>query len=205
MYIVGDTMNQEIEIEFKNLLTIDEYNKLSTIYSSQLCKKQKQTNYYFDDSRMSLKEHGCALRIREKSGEYYLTFKEPHHDGLLETHQKLTNTEKDEAIKLGKIPSGDVLNQVQNKLKSMKTEFVLLGELTTFRMEGNVEGGLLVLDESHYLHMIDYELEFECNDVHLGKKAFDKLLETHNIRSRHTPNKIRRFFELKMKLERKNT
>ncbi|MFP3488877.1 CYTH domain-containing protein, partial [Staphylococcus sp. SIMBA_130] len=52
-----------------------------------------QINHYFETKEFSLKELGCAIRIREKDGKYTLTLKEPHPDGLLETHDLLTKQE----------------------------------------------------------------------------------------------------------------
>ncbi|UCZ51948.1 CYTH domain-containing protein [Bacillus shivajii] len=192
-------MNQEIEIEFKNLLTKQEYVLLCDKYSEVLSDKKIQTNFYFDDEQMSLKEHGSALRIREKSGKYVLTFKQPHKEGLLETHQSLTGIEKENAVHSGSIPKGDVLNQIQALLNRNDIHFNYLGELTTIRMEGEVEGGLLVLDQSKYFDITDYELEFECNEAEPGKQAFNTILATCDIPIRPTPNKIRRFFEEKIK------
>ncbi len=59
-------MTQEIEIEFKNLLTKSEFLKLS----EALCMKEhdfkQQVNHYFDTKDFSLKQKKSALRIREK-------------------------------------------------------------------------------------------------------------------------------------------
>ncbi|WP_212685903.1 CYTH domain-containing protein, partial [Salmonella enterica] len=82
-------MAQEIEIEFKNLLTEEEYLKLLSNLPFPKYS-QTQTNYYFETEDFSLKAHGSALRIREKNGNYTLTLKETHELGLLETHDALT-------------------------------------------------------------------------------------------------------------------
>src|SRR5699024_2293642 len=85
-------MSQEIEIEYKNLLTKQEFDYLLGHFPFPQ-NSQKQTNFYFETENFSLKENGAALRIREKDGHYRLTLKEPHPDGLLETHDPLTEAE----------------------------------------------------------------------------------------------------------------
>ncbi len=95
-------MTQEIEIEFKNLLTKSEFLKLS----EALCMKEhdfkQQVNHYFDTKDFSLKQKKSALRIREKDGAFVLTLKEPAAVGLLETHQELAAPDLD----VFKIPDG---------------------------------------------------------------------------------------------------
>lgn len=68
-------MSQEIEIEYKNLITIDEYNQLLTAYPFPQ-EGKKQINYYFETADRKLQHQGCALRIREKSDTYHITLKE---------------------------------------------------------------------------------------------------------------------------------
>lgn len=102
-------MTQEIEIEFKNLLTKSEFLKLS----EALCMKEhdfkQQVNHYFDTKDFSLKQKKSALRIREKDGAFVLTLKEPAAVGLLETHQELAAPDLD----VFKIPEGSVKRQLE--------------------------------------------------------------------------------------------
>src|SRR5690625_4119666 len=82
-------MAQEIEIEYKMLLTKTEFERL--LSSNPFPKAgEKQINYYFDTKHFSLQKKSCALRIREKNNIYQLTLKEPHTTGLLETHDTLS-------------------------------------------------------------------------------------------------------------------
>ena len=193
-------MHQEIEIEFKNLLTKDEYDML--IISFNLTEKEKalQTNHYFDTSAMALKENHSALRVRKKGTSYTLTLKQPHEDALLETHQKCSENEFSRAIEEGVLPVGPVLKQINQLLNTRPDTYSYLGELTTERIELKLDEGLLVLDKSSYFNHSDYELEFEVTDRHEGKAAFDQLLHTHSIPKRETKNKIQRFYEEKLRL-----
>src|SRR5699024_2845050 len=84
-------MSQEMEFESKNLLTKKEYQRLNDHLNHTKIKPKTQTNYYFETDNFALKEKGAALRIRVKEGQYYLTLKQPKLDGLLETHESITN------------------------------------------------------------------------------------------------------------------
>src|SRR5699024_11479055 len=83
-------LSQEIEIEFKNLLTKEEFNQIRT-YLSFPDKGVAQTNFYFETKDFTLKNNHAALRIREKNGEYTLTLKQPGGQGLLERSEEHTS------------------------------------------------------------------------------------------------------------------
>src|SRR5699024_12135520 len=81
-------MSQEIEIEYKNLITEHEYNQILKAYPFPK-EGVKQINHYFETAHRELGQMGYAIRIREKSNTYTLTLKEPHINGLLETHDTI--------------------------------------------------------------------------------------------------------------------
>ena len=185
-------MTQEIEIEYKNLLTKDEYEQL--LHSLPFPPSgNKQTNHYFESKDNLLKKEACALRIREKAGKYQLTLKEPHPDGLLETHDSLTEQEANAWLDGNIIPKKNTEKQLLNKGISMK-ELLYCGYLTTIRREIPYQGVLLVLDYSTYHGQEDYEFELEATSKDTGLQLFQQLLSEHNIQKRETPNKIERFF-----------
>jgi uncharacterized protein YjbK len=190
-------VNQEIEIEFKNLLTKEEFYHLTKTFSLEQ-SFVSQTNYYFDTSTLSLKNHGAALRIRLKKDTYTLTLKQPHDVGLLETHETLTKEEAQCIIAGGSIPNGAIATRISD-LGVDTALLTYLGELTTSRAETKYEDGLLVLDHSHYLSCDDYELEYEVQDEERGHQSFLSFLKTHHIPERKTDNKIKRFFLQKQK------
>jgi len=185
-------MAQEIEIEYKNLLTEKEFNHLLYHLPFPL-SGETQTNYYFETKDFALKSHKSALRIREKNGAYRLTLKEPRKVGLLETHDNLTKQEADAMIK----EQFNFNNEVSEQLKKLDISFedlVYYGRLKTVRRETNYEGALLVLDYSTYNGTADYELELEARSQQTGKEIFVTVLNKYNIPIRETPNKIKRFF-----------
>ncbi|GGE71832.1 CYTH domain-containing protein [Priestia taiwanensis] len=190
-------MKQEIEIEFKNLVTKEEFELLTDTFSLHN-SFISQTNYYFDTEALSLKDHGAALRIRVKKNTYTLTLKQPHDVGLFETHETLTKDEAMRIIDEGLIPNSTIASRIE-ALGISPSSLTYLGELTTSRAETEYEGGVLVLDHSHYLSCNDYELEYEVTDEAAGYTSFISLLETYCIPKRKTDNKIKRFFLQKQK------
>ncbi len=188
-------MTQEVEIEFKSMLTKDEYEALLDAY--QLADQVKwQANDYFDTPTFELRNHGAALRIREKKTGLVLTLKQPHDVGLLETHAPLTDEAAENLFKYGIVHD----EQMKEALASFNLTGPLehLGRLETKRAEIETADGLLVLDESNYLEIRDYEIEFEVTDETAGRIAFERLLAKHGIPLRPAKNKIVRFMEEKM-------
>jgi uncharacterized protein YjbK len=188
-------MSQEIEIEFKNLLTYDEFLRL--IDDFQVLRKDfvEQTNHYFDTESFHLKDHYSALRVRTRKETFTLTLKQQKDNYILETHQPLTENEF-LAIKDGQtIPEGEVTEKIEKLIPFQDIKY--LGSLTTMRAELPFKDGLIVLDENHYLGKIDYELEYESADYKEGLQNFMDLLASKMIPKRETENKISRFFQEK--------
>ncbi|MCM3602431.1 CYTH domain-containing protein [Robertmurraya korlensis] len=192
-------MSQHIEIEFKNMLTKEEYLHLITEFSINETMIDTQINHYFDTEKFQLKEMGSALRIREKEGRFELTLKQPLAVGLLETNQELTKDVAFSMLQGGSLPSGIVRDQLEkNDFPINKLQY--FGSLTTKRCELQYKGGLLVLDHSLYLLKEDYELEYEVEDPVEGELTFKQLLQSFNIPIRVTENKIKRFYNQKYSL-----
>ncbi|RYG72117.1 CYTH domain-containing protein [Lentibacillus lipolyticus] len=188
-------MTQEIEIEYKNLLTKSEFDRLLT--SLPFPEEAKsQTNHYFETKDFSLKRHGCALRIREKEGSFTLTLKEPHSTGLLETHDVLTNEQAASWMNGKPIYAEKTARQLDEK-GIYVDELVYYGSLTTHRRELAYGDVLLVLDDNTYSSKTDYELELEAASEKAGQTAMQQLLDQYQIEQRETPNKIQRFFAAK--------
>lgn len=185
-------MTQEIEIEYKNLLTKAEFDRLLKQYPFPE-KATVQMNYYLETDRFLLKENGCALRIREKNNRYVLTLKEPHKNGLLETHDTLTEEEMRRILHGGTMVKKDVANRLYT-LDIPLSSLHYYGELTTERRETTFDHALLVLDHSIYNDTNDYELEVEAPTETIGSRIFEQLLHRQGIPKRDTPNKIERFF-----------
>ncbi|WP_158282228.1 CYTH domain-containing protein [Salipaludibacillus keqinensis] len=195
-------MNQEIEIEFKNLINKDVYHDLLKKYESSRSPIFKQVNHYFDTDLFSLKAKGAALRVRYKKEGYILTLKQPHEGAILETHQSISESEFLSFKQHGSLTSGDVYHQLIELLENNLPPLHYLGYLTTERTEISLNDGLLVLDKSYYFDEIDYEIEFECTEAVAGQAAFEKLLENWKLDWVKPANKIERFYQAKQRFER---
>ncbi|MFD2130080.1 CYTH domain-containing protein [Pseudogracilibacillus auburnensis] len=185
-------MSQEIEIEYKVLLTKVEFDRLAKNLPFP-DQGVEQTNYYFDTKVMALKNVRCALRIRKKGNTYTLTLKEPHSDGILETHDTLTEKEFVSWINGTPIPKPNITKQLQ-QLQIDEANLVYLGALTTLRKTFMREEIEYVLDQSMYNGKTDYELEIEAPTHEKGLPAFQKILQAYKIKERKSVTKIERFF-----------
>lgn len=187
-------MAQEIEIEFKNLLTEQEYKKLLDFFKLDPSQGIVQTNHYFETKDFQLKSKSSALRIREKDNLFQLTLKEPHPEGLLETHDPLTKAEAKSWIDGEIIPKPHVANQ----LNQLSIDFAKLrygGALSTRRIETVYKETVIVLDYSTYNGNTDYELEIEAKDKLHGEAVFNEIINELAITKKETPNKIERFYK----------
>lgn len=195
-------MSEQLEIEFKNLLTAAEFAKLQHYFSILDEEFKIQHNHYFDSEQFSLKDKGCALRIREKNGKYECTLKQPHPDGLLETNEDLPVPLAQQIIKQGhfqdSLPVNSPIIAALNQLNIQLHSLTCFGSLKTSRAETVYKNGLLVLDNSFYLNKEDFELEYEVSNREEGEQHFHELLIALGIPLRHTDNKIKRFYQQKM-------
>lgn len=191
-------MSQNIEVEFKNMLTKAEYEQFLKKFMITETQIFSQENHYFDTADFALMREGSALRIRQKRGSYEMTLKQPATIGLLETNQNLSKNEALLAIEHGNLPTGIIQRLIEEYGISF-SQLVYFGSLKTNRVEWEYKKGLLVLDHSIYLKKEDYELEYEVEDFQAGQQIFLELLHRLEIPKRNTENKIRRFYNQKQK------
>ncbi|MCP3026669.1 CYTH domain-containing protein [Halobacillus sp. A5] len=189
-------MAQEIEIEFKNLLTEEEYVKLYNDLSFESLELIEQTNYYFETHDFKLKQLGAALRIRRKKDSWTLTLKQPHPEGLLETHDTLTQEDVNQWM-INRPISAPYVDQQLRELGVPLQELGYMGSLMTRRKEREYKNTTLVLDHSFYFERSDYELELEAASKETGQQVFRELLKSYHIPERKTDNKIKRFYNAK--------
>ena len=189
-------MSQNIEIEFKNMLTQEEYDRFLKEFNIEQGQIFSQDNFYFDTPEFSLKRVGAALRIREKNGAYEMTLKQPAIEGLLETNESLSNEEASMALNHNCLPYARI-SQLIEKLGVPFSRITYFGTLTTNRVEFPYRNGLLVLDHSIYLNNEDFELEFEVKNYQAGQIVFREILTQFNVPERKTENKIKRFYSQK--------
>ncbi|CAH0344496.1 Putative triphosphatase YjbK [Bacillus sp. CECT 9360] len=187
------SVDQHIEIEFKNLLYRDEFDKLMEHFNVSETDFTTQLNHYFDTPLFELKDQKSALRIREKNERYELTLKQPAKDGLLETNLELTKKQADSMLKGTSLSESGIVRLIETMDISPKS-IQYFGTLQTSRAELPYKEGLLVLDHSTYLNKEDYEVEYEVSNKREGQEIFKNLLKNLNIPARTTENKIRRLY-----------
>ena len=185
----------QIEKEFKNLLTKEQYDALVNDYREVFTKDFTQTNSYYDYEGL-LQEHKMALRIRIVEG------KETGEITLKIPQSSLEVLEYTEVLPV------DILNaynhdkqfalptSLQETLEHQGITLQTVNQtalLTTHRLEGALsENEWLVLDESHYNGKVDYETEMEVRSLELGEPVFLGILEKYKIERRQAESKIKR-------------
>lgn len=184
------------EIEFKQILTKDLYDKIFNTYFKNE-KPFSQTNYYIDTKGFKLRDHRSALRIRVKDNSYEMTLKVPAEVGLMEyNHPTNVKLKMNDTLSNSKLPD-DIRNIIEGQFNVSEDELIILGDLTTLRVETHYQNELLVLDKSEYLNKVDYELEFEVDSYNEGYEKFKQLLQEFDIKHEKPLNKVQRFFEEK--------
>ncbi|MBO0429599.1 CYTH domain-containing protein [Vagococcus fluvialis] len=196
-------MAKELEIEYKNLLTKLEYQNLLEITNLTKENIHEQTNIYFDTKNGILKEKRQGLRIRLLPQKIEFTLKVPQKNSYtyLEITDVLNAFDLDKSLEeQTDLSKSDVLNYLANE-NILVTDLKEIGSLTTKRAEKKLDKNtLLVLDESHYYGVTDYELEMEVLDSTIGQKTFENFLAENNIPVRPAKKKIARMFERKQQI-----
>ncbi|MCY7210645.1 CYTH domain-containing protein [Streptococcus sp. IsoGale021] len=179
-----------LEIEYKTLLTKNEYQQLLPLFSD--ITATKQTNYYIDTADFSIRDAKMALRVRAFENRAELTLKIPQQVGNMEYNQSLTLEECHTLINTCVLPEGEIRILLTHAAINLD-ELKVLGSLTTIRYEKETTIGLMALDENHYFDKTDYELELEATDAEMGKEQFDYFLQAHHIHYKYAKPKVARF------------
>ncbi|AQQ53904.1 CYTH domain-containing protein [Planococcus lenghuensis] len=184
-------MTKELEIEYKNMLTKDEYQRLLSHFNFTYQEAHVQVNHYFDTPDGQLRKQKCALRIRQTDKEIECTLKTPAPDGNYEITDELTE-EQAAAMLNGEGFFAPEVTETLESLNIAPADLQPFGTLTTRRLEAPHEEGLLVFDHSEYGTEEDYELEYETEDAVKGKERFEQFLKEHHIPARPADKKIAR-------------
>ena len=185
---------REIEIEFKNLLTKDQYASLFEKYDLKNSGEIINKNFYYDDADESFKKIGAALRIRYTNKKTEMTLKVKGETQNVEINVPLDEKYPKEPTVLPILPN-EIIAELERMSVKIKTP-MLIQKIETLRHEVTLEEGLLVLDETTFINdIVDYELEFETKDYETGLIAFEKLLAENNIDKNPTEPKIARAVE----------
>ena len=182
-------MEKNAAVEFKSLITEEEYNRLIEQFKGS--KQDFQTNHYFDTVRFTLKALDASLRVRERN-DISITYK--HKKGYnMDVKTVVIDKEKFEQIKAtGKIDIPEISDEIYKLIKDQKlVNFMSLSTLRTYLPYGN---GILSIDKSLYLDTVDYEIEYSTKSYHQGKEEFIKLINDLKINYKKSNKKIQRAY-----------
>ena len=172
------------EIEFKTFITEDNYNDLVKEFGLEN-NIFSQINHYFDTDDTKLLKEKTVLRIRQKGNNYKLTKKTRAEVGADETHILLS---KDKA-------KGFLENGLDASIIGIPYKVHKICELTTYRCSAPYKNGTIFFDKSVYYDKVDYEIEYEVDDVKEGQKDFKDFLQRHNITYVESIRKSKRAFD----------
>lgn len=179
-------MNKNKEIEFKTLISkeqyynlLDEFNLTNNIFS--------QINHYFDTENTDLIQEQTVLRIRQKGNNYKLTKKTRALVGADETHIFLSKEKAQEMLETG----------FDANIIGLPYKVKKVAELTTYRASSHFRNGKIFFDRSEYYGKVDYEIEYEVDEVNQGKKDFKDFLDSHEIEYKESIRKSKRAFDNK--------
>lgn len=184
MVVRGDQMETHNEIEFKTMLTEQEYTHLLSSYSFT---SYTQFNDYLDTATGSFSKQKKGLRIRTKNGQYEVTVKTPTTElETLEQNWSLSKKQYEEFKQTGDLSY--LHEQFSEPLQS-------IGSMETLRHEMPYKSGVIMVDFSKFLHTHDYELEFEVPVIQDGEREFHAFLQEHSIPYRPAKKKLVRMKE----------
>ncbi len=190
-------MQTNLEIEYKTLLSLSEFDQLGKRFSH--VAPVRQTNHYFDTPDLKLRANKLSLRIRTFDHAAEMTLKIPQKVGNLEHNIALTSEEANAILATKTLPQNCI--NIQNILELLKGYAIdlsavrVLGSLTTTRREYETSIGLMALDKNEYSGRLDYELELEVADARSGEKNFNYFLKDNQIEYRYARSKVVRFLE----------
>lgn len=186
-----EIMHKEIEIEFKNLLTKEEFHQLLAHFHIQQTDFHTQTNYYYDTPNNYFKDKKIGFRMRVLANRNELTIKVPEQQHMMtETTQYISTAERDAILNTLSFPNVPFLEQIKDE-----GDLSCIGNMQTNRAQINFKDGILFFDHSLYSQTEDFEIEYESKDIENGERTFLHLLKTHQIPVRHTDKKIARLMK----------
>jgi len=177
-------MTKNKEIEFKTFITEEQYYKLLQEFGLEN-NVFAQTNYYFDTPDSKLLQEKTVLRIRQKAKYYKLTKKTRAEVGADETHILLSAEKAEEFLR----------NGFDAKIIGLPYNVSYQCSLTTYRASTPYKDGTLFLDKSEYYGHVDYEIEYEVDDVKQGQADFNDFLDKNGIVFKESIRKSKRAFD----------
>lgn len=185
----------EKEIEFKNILLEEEYNKIRASHFNNETPLILE-NYYLDNNKLTLINSRLMLRIRTQDNNQIMTLKVPESAHTVLEYSGHVNLD---LLDESPLNQDDIPANIKEKLEALNISLEGLriqGNLRTERLEKPYRSGLLVLDKADYLGQTDYELEFEAPDTASGQADITHILNKYDIVRREESVKSARFYEV---------
>lgn len=170
-------MNKNIEIEYKLLLTKEQYDILKPLFKGPA---YQQTNYYFDTKEEKLRLARITLRVRLKDDHYEFTLKRSGAVGLDEFNENISKEDFQHLIHNEEIDS-EILELLKEYHITLK-DLCQIYTLQTYRYDLPYKNGLLSLDKSEYLGVTDYEIEYEVTKTENAIEDFNAFLKTADVK-----------------------
>lgn len=182
-------MALEYDVAFRTMLSSAEYEKL--IKEFEGCQSNRQTNYYFDTKRFSLKAAEVILRVKEKD-KMEIGLKRRKGYNQIDISENISQEEFQDLLASGTIKIKSIASELGDLLKDQ----LLVNYLTisTFRIFLPYKHGLLAIDKVEYLNQVDYELEFQASSRDSGKKEFVQTVKELGITYKKGEIKIKRAY-----------
>lgn len=182
-------MQAATEVEFKTLLTKDEYRRLFEKFKEN--GTDIQTNHYFDTARFSLKATDTSLRVRERNN-LELTLKRKKGYTIQQFSQEITREQFEEIKANGVLPECEIADELKSIIGEQKINNFM--SLSTERMVFPYSKGYLFLDKSNYLGVVDFELQYVAKNYHNGKQEFVAIINELGIQYKKAEKKIKRAY-----------
>ena len=182
-------MQKNVDVEFKTLLSEEEYNRLMEKFSGN--KTDFQTNHYFDTSRFSLKALDASFRVRQRDN-FEITLKRKKGYNIIVKTLPISEDDFNELKDTGYVEDEDLQDDLIALIGTQPLNNFL--SLSTLRMYLPYKNGILFIDKSSYLGCTDYELEYEAKNYHGGKKEFIEIISELGLQYKKADKKIKRAF-----------
>jgi len=183
-------MTKNIEIEFKNVITKNQYEALLKEFKLEN-NVFKQVNYYFDTPLLELNKQDIVLRIRQKGDQRYkLTLKKQNAQEAYEYHVILKPEIATTILKKGFNIKDFFTND------DLDYDVIFHVSLDNYRASAPYDKGTLFIDKCVYHDLTDYEVEYEVTNYQQGLESFNNFLEDHKINLQTTKRKSDRALSL---------
>ena len=168
---------QNTELEYKCLVTANEYSNMLKLYANQY-KKIRQLNCYYCDRNREILKQQAVLRRRITAYSTQITFKIKRAEELLEYEKDVYDFYDPDFLEI--LAGFDIF-----------PPFTEISRLETMRRLVDLPEAELCMDENHYQGITDYEIEYELKSPVGSPDSFIAILKKADIL--YQPNNISKF------------